>query len=132
MTPRHHAALFLAFVAITLLAGCSREPITAAQLATEANKRMSFPRDLGDGYRLDAITAEGNAIVSTVTMANASLASDPGFVEVMRAATVSDICREIAPAKQAYEDAGLTIAKIYQDSNGSELLRVDVRPADCV
>jgi hypothetical protein len=127
-----HAVPALMLIVLAQLAGCSRPPITAAQLVSEMNKRTTLPLDLGDGFRLDAITAEGNTVVSTVTMSDASLASDPRFKEVMRSATVSDICREITPAKQAYTDAGLSIAKIYRDSKGTELLRVDVRPAECV
>lgn len=123
--------LALAIVAVGVLAGCGRPPVSAAMLATEASKRVTFPHDMGDGYRLDAITAEGNTVVSTVTLTDAALASDPRFVDVMRAATVSDICREIAPASQAYVDAGLAIAKVYRNAEGAELLRVEVRPADC-
>ena len=131
MALQKHVALVLAIITIAPLAGCSRPPITAELLAAESNKRISLPLDLGDGFRLDSITAEGSALVSTVTMADASLASDPGFVEVMSVATKSDICREIAPASQAYIDASLTIAKVYRDAAGSEILRVDVRPAEC-
>ena len=75
--------------------------------------------------------AEGNAVVSTVTMSDAELAADPRFKDVMRTATTSDICREIAPARQSYIDAGLSIAKVYKDAKGSQILRVDVSPADC-
>ena len=128
--PKYFAFVLLAICA-GHLAGCDRPPVTAAQLAAEASKRATLPLDLGDGFRLDAITAEGNAVVSTVTLSDASLTPDPAFQEVMRKATVSDICREIAPARQAYIDADLTIAKVYKSPNGAELLRVDVRPADC-
>lgn len=121
----------LALIGLAHVAGCSKPPITAQQLAAEANKRASLPMDLGDGYRLDAITAEGNAVVSTVTMTDDALAADPRFRDVMHTATMSDICREIAPAKQLYAEMGLSVAKVYKDSKGSEILRVDVRPADC-
>lgn len=131
MTLLKYVAPVLTILLIGQLAGCDRPPVTAAQLSAEANKRITLPRDLGDGFRLDSIAAEGNAIVSTVTLADTSLASDPGFVEVMRAATTSDICREIAPARQAYIDAGLTVAKVYRNAEGEEILRVDVRPDEC-
>ena len=114
-----------------LLAACNRPPITAELLATEANKRATLPLDLGDGFRLDSIASEGNAVVSTVTITDAQLADDPGFVEVMRTATTSDICREILPARQAYIDAGLSVGKIYRNAAGKQILRVDVRPQAC-
>ena len=125
------AVLVASIVGIGVLAGCSRPPITAERLAAEASKRATLPLDLGDGFRLDSITAEGDAIVSTVTLNDESLASDPRFKDVMRSATISDICREIAVARQAYVDAGITIAKVYRDARGAEILRVDVRPAEC-
>lgn len=131
MTFTKELAFVLAIAASGLLAGCGRPSVTAAMLAAEANKRITLPSDLGDGFRLDAITAEGNTVVSSVTLTDAALASDPRFVDVMRTATVSDICREIAPASQAYVDAGLAIAKVYRNAEGAELLRVEVRPADC-
>lgn len=131
MTLQKYPALVLMILTIGHLAGCGRSPVTAAELSAEANKRVTFPHDMGDGFRLDSITAEGNAVVSTVTMTDTSLTSDPRFVEVMRVATTSDICREIAPASQAYVDAGLTIAKVYRNAEGSEILRVNVRPDDC-
>ena len=131
MTRPKYSAFVLLAICASNLAGCDRPPVTAAQLAAEANKRATLPLDLGDGFRLDAITAEGNAIVSTVTLSDVSLTADPAFQEVMRTATVSDICREIAPARQAYIDADLTISKIYKAPSGAQLLRVDVRPADC-
>jgi hypothetical protein len=124
------ATLFAMFC-MAHVAGCSKPPVTAQQLAAELNKRVSLPLDLGDGLRLDAITAEGNAVVSTVTLSNDALAADPNFKAVMRTATVSDICREIAPARQTYTDAGLTVAKVYKDSKGAEILRVNVVPAEC-
>jgi hypothetical protein len=131
MARPRQSALILLLVAIGPLSACSNDRVTAAQLAAEANKRISLPSDLGDGYRLDSITAEGNAVVSTVTVTDASLASDPRFVEVMRTATTSDICREIAPARQAYTNAGLTVAKVYKNASGAQIVRVDVTPADC-
>lgn len=127
----NHAAVVLVTFAIAGVAACSGPSITAEQLATEANKRGTLPLDLGDGFRLDTITAEGNTIVSTVTVTDAALASDPGFIEVMRTATTSDICREIKPAGKAYADAGLTVAKAYRTTAGAEILRVDVGPGDC-
>ena len=128
---KYVAILFVIF-AIGRMAGCGRgAPVTAAQLAAEASKRVTFPHDMGDGFRLDSITAEGNTVVSTVTLTDPALASDPRFVEVMRVATKSDICREIAPASQAYVDANLAVAKVYKNAKGTELLRVDVRPGDC-
>ena len=131
MTFKQSAALALLALASVHLAGCGKEPVTATQLAAEASKRATLPLDLGDGFRLESITAEGNAVVSTVTVGDASLASDPRFVEVMRTATTSDICREIAPARQAYIDAGLSISKVYRTVAGATIVRVDVRPADC-
>lgn len=126
--PRFPAVALLVIAAVV---ACSRPPITAAQLAAETSKRANLPLELGDGLRLDSITAEGNAVVSTVTMSDDGVAADPAFKDVMRAATTSDICREIAPAKQAYVDAGIRIAKLYPDARAAEILRVDVRPADC-
>lgn len=82
-----YVALVPTTITLGPLAACSRPPITAELVAAEANKRFSLPRDLGDGFRLDSIAAEGNAIVSTVTLTDTSLASDPGFVEVMGVAT---------------------------------------------
>lgn len=128
---KYVAVVFVIF-AIGRMAGChGGESVTAAQLATEASKRVTFPHDMGDGFRLDSITAEGNTVVSTVTLTDAALAADARFVEVMRAATKSDICREIAPASKAYVDANLAVAKVYRNVKGTELLRVDVRPGDC-
>lgn len=131
MTAANRAALASMFAVSLLLGACQRPPVTAAQLADAARQRTTLPLDLGDGFRLDAIEAEGNTIVSTVTLMDASLAADPRFIEVMRTATTSDICREVAPARQAYANAGLAVAKVYRDAKGNELLRVDVNPAQC-
>lgn len=131
MTRPHRAALVLLCLVAAALTGCGGPPITAQQIAAEANKRYTFPRDLGDGFRLDSIAADGNAIVSTVTIADPSVTSDPALVEMLRVAATSDICREIASARQAYIDAGLTVAKVYRDAKGAQIVRADVRPADC-
>lgn len=131
MTLRHRLCLVLVGIAIGHLAGCNRPPITAEQIAAEANRRHTFPLDLGDGLRLDAIAAEGQAIVSTVTLLDPALGADPALVELMRVAAKSDICREIASLKQAYIDAGLSIATRYRNADGAEIVRVDVQPATC-
>lgn len=123
--------LVLIGIAFAPLAGCSRPPITAEQIAAETNRRHTFPLDLGDGFRLDAVTAEGQAIVSTITLMDPTLGADPTLVEVMRAAAKSDICREIAAVRQAYTDAGLSLATRYKDARGNEIVRVDVQPAEC-
>ena len=74
---------------------------------------------------------ETRTATSTVTLMDASLASDPRFADVMREATKSDICREILPAIQAYTDNGLHVAKVYRNAQGAQLLRVDVQPSEC-
>ena len=131
MTLRTTASLLLVGIAIGQLAACSGPPITAERVAAEANRRHSFPVDLGDGFRLDGIAAEGQAIVSTVTLTGPAIGNDPALVEMIRVAAKSDICREISALKQAYVDAGLSIATRYKDAGGAEIVRVDVQPAEC-
>lgn len=126
-----YAVVVIALVVIVRMLGGGDQPVTAQLLATEASKRATLPLDLGDGFRLDSITAEGNTVVSTVTVNDPELATSPAFAEMMRVATTSDICRELLPARQAYIDAGLAVAKIYRNASGVQILRVDVNPADC-
>lgn len=122
----------LAILVLWRMSGGRNEPITAAVLAEAANKQRTFPIDLGDGFRLDSISASGNAVVSVVTLIEEPAGPvDEALKEVLRTATVSDICREIASAKQAYIDTGITLVKTYRNSAGGEMVSVEVAPGDC-
>lgn len=78
----HRAARVLACVAA--LGGCGGPPITAQQLVAEANKRYTLSARSGRGLPPDAIAADGGAIVSTVSIADPSVISDPALVEIIR------------------------------------------------
>lgn len=125
------AFLFMLFL-IGKFSGTGAPPVTAELVAAEAAKRVSFPVDLGDGFRLDSIHASGNTVVSTVTLLDeAAGPADPALQQVLEAASRSDICRELGASKGLYTKAGLRLAKRYLNSAGGEITLVTVDPASC-
>jgi hypothetical protein len=97
-------------------------------------RTQHFPVDLGDGFRLDSIHAEGNAVVSTVTLLNEPAGpADPMMAALLLTASKSDTCREIAIHKQAYIDAKLSRGQAVQEqrraakSRAPSLIRRSVR-----
>lgn len=125
-----------AFVFLLLLigkfSGAGPKPVTADLVAEEANKRMSFPVDLGDGFRLDGISAAGNTVTSTVTLLQeAAGPADPKLQQLLASASRSDICRELGASRDVYMRAGVRVAKRYLNSAGSEITTVTVDPASC-
>lgn len=108
------------------------EPITASVVAAQAQKRYTFPVDLGDGWRLDSVTASGNDLVSTITMTDETSAAPPAAVRTaLETATRSDVCREVAAVKDAYAKHRIRIVKTYRNASGAEWLSVTVDPATC-
>ncbi|MCC6505241.1 MAG: hypothetical protein BWZ07_00581 [Alphaproteobacteria bacterium ADurb.BinA280] len=126
------AVLGALFKALTPGGSPQGVPVTAERVAAHAQKTLQFPVDLGDGFRLDSIRAEGDAIVSTVTLMNVPAgAVDPTLAAALQGASTSDTCREIAAQKQAYADAGLSVVKVYRNSAGGEISRAVIEPAQC-
>ena len=124
------ASLSVAVLGLSL-SGCARK-VTAATLAAEVNKQMTFPKDLGDGIRLDSVAASGNDVVSTVTMTEVDAgASNPKLAQVLADASKTDTCREIAPARQEYVSANIRMVKVFNDKSGAEVVRVVVDPREC-
>jgi len=108
------------------------QALTADRVVEYAQRTQHFPVDLGDGFRLDSIHAEGNAIISTVTLLNEPAGpADPMLVAMLRTASNSDTCSEIIARRQAYVDAGLRVVKRYLNSGGGEITRVVIDPAQC-
>lgn len=124
-------ALFVLYLLGKIL-GAGREPLTAAKVVSEGNKTMSYPVDLGDGLRLDGVRAEGNAMVSTVTLMDTPPGPvDAALIQVMETASQSDTCREINLQRKALVDSGITIIKEYKNNAGGLITSVTIRPADC-
>jgi hypothetical protein len=126
----------VAFVFLLLLiwtfSGTGAKPVTAELVAAEAARRVSFPVDLGEGFRLDSISASGNTVISTVTLLNQpDGATDPALRQVLDGASRSDICRELAGSRDVYVKANLRLAKRYLNSAGGEIVTVTVDPASC-
>lgn len=110
----------------------AEESLTAESVVAYAQRTQHFPVDLGDGFRLDSIHAEGNAVVSTVTLLNEPAGpADPMMAALLLTASKSDTCREIAIHKQAYIDAKLSLVKLYKNSGGGEIARAVIDPAQC-
>ncbi len=125
------AFLFLILL-IWTFSGSGAKPVTADLVAAEAARRVSFPADLGDGFRLDSISASGNTVVSTVTLlTEPGGVADPALQQVLDTASRSDICRELAGSKDVYVKANLRLAKRYLNSAGGEIVMVTVDPASC-
>lgn len=125
------AFLFLLFL-IGKFSGTGAKPVTAEMVAAEAARRVSFPVDLGDGFRLDHIRASGNTVVSTVTLLNEPAGPvDPALQQVLETSSRSDICRELGASREVYAKAGLRLAKRYLNSAGVEIVTVTVAPDSC-
>lgn len=108
------------------------EQITAEMVVAKARASMTFPVDLGDEMFLDSIVAEGKSVVSTVSLRSLEVGNDRDmFAGMLREASISDSCREIAPMKEAFARSGLSLVKQYQDKNGDLIVRVTITPADC-
>jgi hypothetical protein len=117
---------------IWTFSGTGAKPVTAELVAAEAARRVSFPVDLGEGFRLDSISASGNTVISTVTLLNQpDGATDPALRQVLDGASRSDICRELAGSRDVYVKANLRLAKRYLNSAGGEIVTVTVDPASC-
>lgn len=127
---------FLAFLFLLLLvwsfSGSGPKPVTAEMVAAEASKRVTFPVDLGDGFRLDSISASGNTVLSTVTLLEEPAGpADPNLQKVLETASRSDICRELGASRDVYVKANLRLAKRYLNSAGGEITTVTVDPVSC-
>ncbi len=126
------AAAAAVVVGMVVRGSGSDEPITAAGLAEAANARLRFPVDLGDGFRLDSVVADGRAVVSTVTLLDVSAGpGDDMLKDALRTSSVSDTCRQMGGAREAYRTAGIQLVKRYLDQSGIELVAVSVSPDDC-
>ncbi len=131
MMNRKMSAAALAVLVAAGVSSCGK-PVTATTLAAEINKQMSFPKDLGDGFRLDSITASGNDLVSTVTMTQIPSGADlPQLADALATASKSDTCRELASTRQQYVAANIRVAKVFKDAAGAEVVRVIVDPREC-
>lgn len=125
------AFLFLLFL-VGKFSGTGAKPVTADLVAAEAARRVSFPVDLGDGFRLDSILASGNTVVSTVTLLSEPAGPpDPALRQALDIASRSDICRELGSSREVYVKAGLRLAKRYLNSAGAEITTVTVDPGSC-
>lgn len=125
------AFVFLVFL-IGKFSGTGAKPVTADLVAAEAARRVSFPVDLGDGFRLDSIRASGSTVISTVTLLNEPAGPpDPGLRQVLETSSRSDICRELGTSREVYVKAGLRIAKRYLNTAGTEITTVTVDPGSC-
>lgn len=131
MSMRKWFVAVLAVGAVAGVASCAK-PVTAASLAAEVNKQMTFPKDLGDGIRLDSVTASGNEVVSTVTMTEVPAGADvPRLADLLATASKTDTCREIASTRQQYITANIKMTKVFKDASGTEIVRVVIDPREC-
>lgn len=109
------------------------EQITAEMVVAKAKANMTFPVDLGDDMFLDSIEAEGNSVVSTVSMRSIEVGNDRElFADMLRKASISDSCREMQPMQDAFARSGLALVKQYRDKNDALIVRVSISAADCV
>lgn len=126
------AAFLFLLLLVAKFSGTGAKPVTAELVADEAARRVSFPVDLGDGFRLDSIRASGNTVISTVTLLHEPAgAVDPALQQVLESASRSDICRELGASREIYAKAGLRLAKRYLNSAGAEITMVTVDPGSC-
>lgn len=112
--------------------GKGPEKITAQMVVDKAHATMTFPVDLGDQMFVESIEAEGNAIVSTVSLRDLEIGSDQAMMaKVLTEASKSDSCREMQPMKDAFARSGLVLVKHYLDKNGQTIVRATITAADC-
>lgn len=108
------------------------KPITAQALATEMNRRVQLPKDMGDGFRLDRIAAQDNTLVfvtSTTGMPPGLLTADE--VRTLERALVSDACRELVRERALLTRYRIEVLKELHDGSGKMLASARIRPADC-
>lgn len=133
--PFHPLWLVLGLLVVAGLAwliGRPGTPITAQALAAEMNRRVQLPRDLGDGFRLERISAQGNALVftaSTTSLPPGPLTADE--VRTLEGALVSDACRELVKERAMLIQHRIEVLKELRDGSGKMLASARIRPADC-
>jgi hypothetical protein len=134
----HPLALVLG---LTVLAGLAwvaatpRKPVTAARMAEGMNRVATLPRDMGDGLRLDRISASGNDVVVTLTITDMPPPPYPADVLAeLRQAALSDVCREWnkdPDAKAALTRAGIAMVREFRDPAGAVIFSHRVTPDLC-
>lgn len=131
---RRIAVIFLlVFLGLTLYR-MSQGPsqITADMVVKKAHDSMTFPVDLGDQMFIESIEAEGNAVVSTVSLRDLEIGDDQAMLaKMLTDASKSDSCREMQPMKEAFARSGLSLVKQYRDKHGQTIVRVTITAADC-
>jgi hypothetical protein len=108
------------------------QPITAQALAAEMNRRVQLPRDLGDGFKLESISAQNNTIVfstSTTGMPPGPMSAEE--VRILERALVSDACRELVRERALLIRHRIEVRKELRDDVGRMLASANIRPADC-
>jgi hypothetical protein len=119
-------------IGLAWLIGRPGEPITAQALATEMNRRVQLPKDMGDGFRLERITAQANTVVfvtSTTGMPPGLLTADE--VRTLQRALVTDACRELVRERALLIRHRIEVLKELHDGSGKMLASARIRPADC-
>lgn len=131
----------LLLLGLALLAGLAwvaatpREPVTAARMAEGMNRITPLPRDMGDGLRLDRISASGNDVVVTLTITDMPPPPyPPDVLAEMKQAALSDVCREWNKdpgAKAALAKAGIGMVREFRNPAGAVILSHRVTPDLC-
>lgn len=119
-------------IGLAWLIGRPGQPITAQALAAEMNRRVQLPRDLGDGFKLERISAEGSTLVfatSTTGMPPGPISADE--VRILESALVSDACRELVKERALLIRHRIEVRKELRDHTGRMLASARIRPADC-
>lgn len=125
----------LAISAVAWFIGKLNQPLTPAFMAEEMNKSLSLPKDMGDGLRLDSITASGNDVVFTATMTDIPHGPyPPEAISMLEQASLSDACREMnakPEIKARMNEHGFAILKQFRDASGGMVVSHRITPISC-
>jgi hypothetical protein len=134
----HPLALLLGLAVLAGLAWVAAtpwDPITAARMAEGMNRVAALPKDMGDGLRLDRISASGNDVVMTLTITDMPPPPYPADVLAeMKRAALLDVCREWnkdPDAKAALTKAGIAMVREFRDPAGVVIFSHRVTPDLC-
>jgi len=117
------------------LTSCKKEDSVDRELKeAAANMNKMTPQNLGEGVRLDSVSAaEGKTLKYSYTLTN-DVKDDllPEEIEDYKAAARDEALKSIknSPDMKNFRDNNITLKYVYYDKNGKQTTDFSVSPAD--